>query len=159
MFTMARRNAFNDVFSLHDAMNELFANSFVRAPWSAPSGEGWRGFAPALDLSETNDGYKLEVAVPGLKAQDVNITVEGNVLTIGGEIKQEQTSKDDERTYHHTERYYGKFQRSITLPSRVDAQNIQASLNDGILHVELPKVEEVKPRRIEVHVGNKQLTA
>ena len=112
------------------------------------------GFAPALDLSETEDGYRVEVAVPGLKPEDLQITFENNVLAIKGQLRQE--SEDKKRNYHRTERRYGSFQRTIALPSTVKADAIQAALTNGILRLDIPKAEEVKPRRITVQVGPEQ---
>ncbi len=152
MFTMVRQNPFEEAVTLRDAMNQLFADSVVRSPWFQ---QGERGYVPSLDVSEQEDSYLVEAAVPGLKGEDLNVTIENNVLSISGEIKQEHDT--NEQHYHHRERFYGKFQRSITLPTTVQADAIQAALNNGILRLEIPKAEEVKPRRIAVNVGEKQL--
>jgi HSP20 family protein len=129
-------------------MNQLFEESFV-SPSVSRRGQG--GFVPALDLSETVDGYLVEVAAPGLKPEDVQITLENNVLTVKGELRQE--TQDKQRNYHRVERRYGAFQRTIALPSTVKADAIKAELNNGILRLDIPKAEEVKPRRIDVKVG------
>jgi HSP20 family protein len=153
MFSLTNREPFANMVSLHEAMNQLFEDSYVRNR----AGNG-RTFAPALEVSETEHGYTVELSVPGIKAEDLNVTFENNVLTVSGEVRREEESK--ERTYHHSERYYGKFQRSLTLPSTVKGDEINASLNDGILRLEIPKAEEVKPRRINVNVGEqKQISA
>jgi HSP20 family protein len=154
MFTMVRHNPFEEAVTLRDAVNQLFADSVVRSPWFQG---GERGYVPSLDVSEQADAYIVEAAVPGLKAEDLNVTIENNVLSISGEIKQEHDA--NEQNYHHRERFYGKFQRSITLPTTVKADAIQAALNHGVLRLEIPKAEEVKPRRISVNVGEKQLTS
>ena len=148
MTNLTRWDPFSDMLSLREAMNQLFEGSVV-PPSLTRRGQG--GFVPPLDLSETADGYLVEVAAPGLKPEDVQITLENNVLTIKGELRQE--SEDKQRNYHRVERRYGAFQRTITLPSTVKADAIKAELNNGILRLHIPKAEEVKPRRIDVKVG------
>ena len=147
MTNLSRWDPFQDMLSLREAMNQLMEESFVR-PNGARSGQS---FAPALDLSETKDGYFVEAALPGLKPEDLEITVENNVLTIKGETRQE--SEDKQRNYHRVERRFGSFQRSITLPNTVKADAIKAELAHGVLKLEIPKAEEVKPRKISVSVG------
>ena len=148
MTNMTRWDPFNDMLTLREAMSQLFEESFV-PPSASRRGQG--GFVPALDLSETADGYLVEVAAPGLKPEDVQITLENNVLTIKGELRQE--TQDKQRNFHRVERRYGAFQRTITLPSTVKSDAIKAELNNGILRLDIPKAEEVKPRRIDVKVG------
>ena len=147
MATVTRWDPFQDVLSLREAMNQLMEESFVR-PATAQNG---KNFVPALDLSETGEGYLVEAALPGVKPEDVEITVENNVLTIKGETRQETDSKD--RNFHRLERRFGSFQRTIGLPTTVKADAIQASLTNGVLRLEIPKAEEVKPRKISVNVG------
>lgn len=154
MFSLTRRDAINDMLSLHEAMNQLFANSFVNSNWKVSDNQP---FVPALDLSETEDAFFVDVTVPGFKAEDLDITVENNVLTITGEIKRE--NENQERTYHVRECYSNRFQRAVRLPNTVRPDAIQASLTEGILHLVVPKAEETKPRRINVQVGEKNLTA
>ena len=147
MATITRWDPFQDVLSLREAMNQLMEESFVR-PTAA---QGGNNFVPALDLSETGEGYLVEAALPGVKPEDVEITVENNVLTIKGETRQETDSK--QRNFHRIERRFGSFQRTIGLPTAVKADAIQASLTNGVLRLEIPKAEEVKPRKISVNVG------
>ena len=147
MTNLSRWDPFQDMLSLREAMNQLMEESFVR-PTAAQNG---KNFVPALDLSETGEGYLVEAALPGLKPEDVEITVENNVLTIKGETRQETDSKD--RNFHRLERRFGSFQRTIGLPTTVKADAIQASLTNGVLRLEIPKAEEVKPRKISVNVG------
>jgi len=106
---------------------------------------------PALDLSETADAYHVEMAVPGMTADQLNITFENNVLTISGEISQSNDRKD--RQYHVTERRYGRFSRSIRLPNQIHPDRIEARLENGVLTVTIPKAEEIKPRKIAVNVA------
>ena len=147
MATITRWDPFQDVLSLREAMNQLMEESFVR-PTTAQNG---KNFVPALDLSETGEGYLVEAALPGVKPEDVEITVENNVLTIKGETRQETDSK--ERNFHRLERRFGSFQRTIGLPTTVKADAIKAELTNGVLRLEIPKAEEVKPRKISVNVG------
>ena len=152
MATISRWDPFQDVLSLREAMNQLVEESFVR-PTAGQSGQN---FVPALDLSETPEGYLVEAALPGVKPEDVEVTVENNVLTIKGETRQETDSK--QRNFHRIERRFGSFQRTIGLPTTVKADAIKADLTNGVLRLEIPKAEEVKPRKISVNVGeNKAL--
>jgi HSP20 family protein len=148
MSNVTRWDPFNDMLSLREAMSQLFEESFV-PPSVSRRGQG--GFVPALDLSETADGYLVEVVAPGLKPEDVQITLENNVLTIKGELHQE--TQDKQRNYHRVERRYGAFQRTIALPTTVKSDAIKAELNNGILRLDIPKAEEVKPRRIDVKIA------
>src|SRR5207249_2789763 len=99
MANMTRWDPFNEMLSLREAMNQLLEDSFV-SPNTTRRGQG--GFVPALDVSETEDGYLVEAALPGMKPEDLQITVENNVLTIKGELRQE--SEDKKRNYHRVER-------------------------------------------------------
>jgi len=148
MTALNRWDPFNEMLTLREAMSQLLEDSVV-SPSKLSHGPG---FAPALDLSETEDAFVVEAALPGLKPEDVQVTFENNVLTIKGEVRQE--AEDKKRNYHRVERRYGAFQRSIGLPSTVRADAIQASLTNGVLRLDIPKAEEVKPRRISVNVGS-----
>ena len=152
MATVTRWDPFQDMLSLREAMSQLMEESFVQ-PTAA---QGGKNFVPALDLSETAEGYLVEAALPGVKPEDVEITVENNVLMIKGETRQEVD--EQKRNFHRIERRFGTFQRTIGLPTTVKADAIQASLTNGVLRLEIPKAEEVKPRKISVNVGqNKTL--
>jgi HSP20 family protein len=140
------------MMTLREAMNQLFEESVVNSS-TARRGQN---FVPALDLSETGDAYIVELAVPGMKAEDLEVTVENGVLTIKGEVKQEQ--RDEQRNFHRLERRFGSFTRTVGLPARIKAEEIHADLNDGVLRLDIPKAEEVKPRKISVAVnGSKTL--
>ncbi|NTU83004.1 MAG: Hsp20/alpha crystallin family protein [Chloroflexales bacterium] len=147
MATLMRWDPVQEAMTLREAMNRLFEESFVP---NAP-GHNVGSFAPALDLSETAEAYLIEAAVPGLKAEDLSITFENGVLTISGEVRQSEESK--ERNYHRVERRYGSFSRSISLPVTVRGDAIEAKLESGVLHLNIPKAEEVKPRKITVNVS------
>ncbi len=106
--------------------------------------------APAVDIIERQNDYTIKAELPGVKKEDVKITVQNGVLTIRGEKKQEEEKKGE--NYHRVERSYGSFQRSFTLPNSVSSEKIEASYDNGVLSVTLPKVEEAKPKEIEVRV-------
>ena len=150
MSNLSRWDPFQDMLTLREAMQQLLEDSFV-APTT--SQRGGQTFAPAMDVSETKDSFVVEAALPGIKPEDMDITLENNVLTIRGEMKQESTSK--ERNFHRIERRFGTFQRSISLPSTVKSDAINASMEHGVLRLEIPKAEAVKPRKIAVNsTGN-----
>lgn len=105
---------------------------------------------PAVDIAEGDSDYTVRVELPGVSKDDVKITIQDNILTIRGEKKEEKEAK--ESNYHRTERSFGSFQRSFTLPTHVKSDKIEATYKDGILTVTLPKAEEAKPKQIEVKV-------
>jgi HSP20 family protein len=146
MTNLTRWDPFQEAMTLREAVNRLFEESFV--PMAAAR-DG--GFVPALDLSETPDAYIVELAVPGMKPEDLNVTIENGVLSISGEVK--KSTEEQERNYHRIERRYGRFRRTITLPSTVRGDAIEAHLEHGILTLRVPKAEEVKPRQITINVG------
>ena len=108
------------------------------------------GWTPSLDLYQSNDNVVAVIELPGMRKEDIDISLHDGMLTISGERKQE--SGNGEKA-ERTERYIGKFRRSITLPTRVDAAKVNATYKDGILTVTLPKAEEVKPKQIQVNVA------
>jgi HSP20 family protein len=148
MSNMSRWDPFQDMLSLREAMNQLIEESVVRSP---AQGRSNQGFVPAFDISETQDAYMVEAALPGVKPEDVNVTFENGVLTVSGEARQQSENK--ERNFHRVERRYGRFQRSVTLPMAVKGDQISASMEHGVLHLVVPKAEEVKPRKITVSVN------
>lgn len=134
--------------SLREAMNRMFDEGFMRPfdDWLMPEGE----IRPlALDVSETDEALVVEASLPGIRREDVDISIVGNTLTIKGEAKHEQ-KKEEKGKYHYRERRYRSFQRSIPLPVEVNSDEAKAILTDGELKLTLPKVEETKSKRIEV---------
>ena len=107
-------------------------------------------FVPAVNSREDDDAYYVEVDLPGIKKDDIDINIEDNILTISGERKVKDEVKEDD--YYKVESKYGKFSRSFTLPEKVDEDNIKAESKDGVLEVVIPKLkeEEKKPKKIEV---------
>ncbi|MBI2071488.1 MAG: Hsp20/alpha crystallin family protein [Gemmatimonadetes bacterium] len=110
-------------------------------------------WAPAVDVRETNDEIHVTTELPGLAPEDVHVTVENGVLTIGGEKKQELQEGKEEGSYHLFERRYGRFERSFTLPRSVNAEQVKARFQDGVLTIVLPKAEEAKPRKVQIDNG------
>jgi HSP20 family protein len=152
MANISRWDPFQDLLSIQDEMNQLFGQALGQGGRAATGGEaGARAWAPALDIAERNDAYVVTVEVPGIKPEELEITVENGALTISGERRFETETK--EQQFHRIERRYGAFRRSITLPNRVKADAIDASFEDGLLRVVVPKAEEAKPKRIEVRAG------
>jgi HSP20 family protein len=109
------------------------------------------GWSPSLDVFDDKDNVIVKAELPGMKKEDIEVTLAGDTLTISGERKEEVENKDAE-TYR-SERYFGRFQRSVTLPHQVDPNRIQATYKDGILTVTLSKSEEAKRKQIEVKVS------
>src|SRR5436190_2364128 len=125
-------------------------NSFFDMPFSSGSGRTsqlFTGWSPALDLYETGDHLSAFVELPGMRKEDIDISLHDGTLTISGERKRESTNGEKAQ---RTERYVGTFRRSITLPTRVDPSKVGATYQDGILKVILPKAEEAKPKQIKV---------
>jgi HSP20 family protein len=135
-----------DVLSMQREINRLFDGLFRGGAWDESLEDSSR--VPAVDIAENYSSYIVKAELPGVTKKDVAITLQDNVLTVRGEKRQEKEPKD--ASFHRSERTYGAFQRSFTLPSTVVAEKIDASFTDGILTVTLPKSEEAKPRQIEV---------
>ena len=106
------------------------------------------GWAPALDVHEDKDNFTVKIEVPGLKRDDINVSLQDGALVISGERKTE-TIKDDVEV-HRQERYFGRFSRALTLPTAVSGNQVKAAYKDGMLTVTLPKAEEAKPKQITV---------
>jgi HSP20 family protein len=110
-----------------------------------------RGWAPAVDVQETDEAYALYADLPGLSKEDITISVEDNAVTIRGERKRAEEHKDDE--FQRVERSFGVFERTFTVRDGFDAGKVEAKFKDGVLTLTLPKLEERKPRQIEVKVS------
>ena len=146
--------AFNRWNDLRDELDSLF-----ELPLAGPgrSSQLFTGWSPAVDLYQNNDNVVALVELPGMKKEEIEISLHDGMLTIAGERKSETTSADangngDGSKAERTERYIGTFRRSIALPVRVDANKVTATYKDGILTVTLPKAEEAKPKQIQVNI-------
>lgn len=121
------------------------------APRMLLGDEGRLAFAPAFDVKETKDAYEFKADLPGFREQDVDINVSGNRLTISGKREAEQV--DESETYFCSEREYGAFTRSFTLPEGVNAEQVEADMRNGVLEVHVPKAAEAQAKRIPVKAG------
>lgn len=135
---------FERLLSLRDEVNRLFEGSGNRE-------ELFRGWSPAVDVHADKDNVYVQAEIPGMKKEDLEINLHEGVLSISGERKSEDNREED-GTFR-SERFFGRFHRSISLPTRVDPGKVTAQYKDGLLLVTLPKAEEVKPKQIEIKVG------
>jgi len=137
---------FDRLNTLRDEMGRLFDFSFP----SRDTGL-FGGWSPALDVYDDKENFVVKVELPGMKKEDISLSLHDGMLTISGERAHER--KNDSGETFRSERYFGKFQRSVALPALVDASKVTASYKDGILTVDLPKSEDAKPKQIEVSVS------
>jgi len=135
---------FRELRSLQDEMTRLFAGVSPSNREEFASG----GWAPNVDIFENKDQLILEADLPGMKREDINLSIENNIVTLHGERKFEKKAEGD--SYHRVERSYGAFTRSFTLPQTVSAEGAEAEFKNGVLRVSFPKREEIKARKIEV---------
>jgi HSP20 family protein len=149
MNNLTRWDPVRDMLTMRETMDKIFDSFFdnqtgrTTGSWSLP-----------LDVIENEDEFVIKASIPGVKPEDLDITYTNHTLTIRGESKSERDV--DEARYHLRERRYGRFERSIHLPTEVNADRIDASYDAGVLSLRLPKIEEVKPRRIAIKSGNGQ---
>jgi HSP20 family protein len=134
------------VYSLQQRFNRLFEEMFPFAT-EPISMAGW---SPSCDIYETDNEIVVKAEIPGVKKENIKLSMQDNVLTLTGERKFEEETKKE--NYMRVERGYGKFTRSFSLPSYVDAKKISAEFKDGLLEVKLPKSEEAKPREVEIKI-------
>jgi HSP20 family protein len=141
---ITRWDPFREMLTMRRAMDRLMENSMKdqdelpQADWSL-----------ALDVVENEDAYVIKASVPGVHPDDIEVTYNKGMLTIRGQVKDE--SEREQGQYHLRERRFGTFTRSINLPSAIKAEAISAEYKDGILTLQLPKMEEVKPKRIQIN--------
>jgi HSP20 family protein len=150
MANLVRWEPFEDVMTLRDAMSRLFDESLVRSgPFGLwPFGSREDGSALAVDMYETDGDVMVKASLPGLKPEEVDITITGATLHIRGEKKEETEEKRGD--YYLKERSYGSFERALTLPLDVKADEAEASFEDGVLTLKLPKAEQVKAKQIKI---------
>lgn len=154
MANITRFDPFSEMVSLRSAMDRLFEDSFVSPlTWRTlgnGNGNGESISAP-IDVHQTDDEIVVSAALPGMKAEDLDITITGRTLTLRGELKADETVERDQ--YLYRERRFGTFSRSLQLPVRVDGDQAKAAFTDGVLTLRIPKAEEVKPRQIRITAG------
>jgi HSP20 family protein len=132
---------------------DLFGRSLLPAGWRrTPFME--KEWAPALEILEKSDKFVIKAEMPGIKEEDIEVSVSDNTLTIRGEKKADKEVKEED--YYFSETSYGSFFRSVSLPSNADAEAIAASIDDGILEVDIPKVADVKPKKVSVAAKKKK---
>lgn len=150
MSKIVRWNPMRDASELFNEFDRMLESPLYRARWGMPmrTNDVVGSWSLALDVAEKGDTFTIKASLPGVKPEDLNVTLEDNVLTVQGEIKEDDMI--EEETYHIRERRYGSFSRSLRFPVPVNANAIEAAFESGVLTLTVPKAEEVKPRRIEV---------
>lgn len=146
MAELVRWNPAREMMSLREAMDRLFEESFLPSTFFGL--EASPAVALPIDMYETDDHLVVKATVPGVKPEDIEVTVTGDLLTIKGEFKSEE--KTEKRNYLRQERRYGSFCRQVSLPVGVDSNKAQATFENGVLTLELPKVAEAKAKSIKV---------
>lgn len=146
MFDLTPWRSMRELDNLHREMDIMWRQFLGESSGLGFAGETW---IPSIDLSETKDEVIVRLDVPGMKAKDIDVALNGNMLTVKGERKQE---KREDECFHLLERDYGAFSRNIQLPCDVDNGKIDASYKNGTLEIRLPKTEESKERHIEIKV-------
>lgn len=139
---------FDRLATLRDEMNRLLDGSLAGFTGNIGLFSGW---SPPLDIYQDKDNVFVKVELPGMKKEEIDISLHDGMLTISGERKQEFEAEEGET--FRSERYTGRFHRTVTLPTEVDPNRVQATYRDGILTVQLAKSEEAKPKQIQVNVS------
>ncbi|HSS97170.1 MAG TPA: Hsp20/alpha crystallin family protein [Terriglobales bacterium] len=148
MTVLTRFEPYREFATLQDRLNRLFQSSVGEGQDSLTTSN----FNPAVDVYEDEHAVNLKIEVPGIDEKDLDIRVENNTLTVHGERKFEKEEKEE--NFRRVERQYGSFTRSFTLPQTVDAENVSANYDKGVLKISLPKKAEAKPKQIKVNVGS-----
>ena len=143
-----RWEPFRNLVDIQGEVNRLFDSVAGRPMAGAPA--AGRSWMPAVDMHETKDDLVLRVEVPGVREKDVAVSITGDLLTVRGERRWEDESKDQK--FLHVERVYGQFERMIQLPMAVQTDKVKASYREGVLEIKLPKAEELKPREIKIEI-------
>ena len=144
---LSRTSGFRDIAPMQDEMERVLRQVFGDRQGASSAG----AFSPALDVEEDENAFTLHVELPSVNPDDVEVSLEENVLTIAGERR-----FYDDRTaegFRRVERHFGRFHRSVRLPDRVDANQVEANYHNGMLTVTVPKAEEAKPRRIQINAN------
>ena len=150
--TRTLRDPAVEVSNLERRINRLFGDALSNFDWQYRDNAG-AAWVPPVDIFEEPDALRITAEVPGVSPDNLKISLENNVLSIHG--TKEQVAQERSERVHRYERTYGAFERSFTLPATVDANNIKASYEHGVLTLTLPKIEKAKPRQIEVKVASK----
>ena len=145
---MSRWDPFRDLMSIQNELNRLFGRTYAGSEGSSDSGLASTSWVPAIDVYETPDKIVLKLELAGIDPEDVDVSVEDSTLTVTGERR--FSAEVNEESYHRVERRYGRFARSIGLPQTANVEAVEATFDKGVLTVEVPKMEEAKPRKITV---------
>jgi HSP20 family protein len=148
MTMITRWDPFREFVSLQDRMNRLLRDTQSGQDESLTS----TSFAPPVDVYEDDHNITLKIEVPGIDEKDIDVRLENNTLTVHGERKFEKEEKEE--NFRRVERQYGSFTRTFTLPNTVDAENVQANYDKGVLNIKLAKKAEAKPKQIKIGVGS-----
>jgi HSP20 family protein len=149
MASLVRLEPAREMLSLREAMDRLFEESFLR-PGSFGVSDSASAMLP-LDMYETENDVVVKAAIPGVKPEDIEVTVTGDLLSIKGEFRSETEEQDEKRNYHRQERRYGSFCRQVALPAGVSADACTADFENGVLTLKLPKVEEARVKKVQIH--------
>src|SRR5579863_32955 len=152
MTILTRWDPAREYSTLQDRMNRLFRESY--SPEGPEEALTTTGFAPPVDIYEDEHSITLKLEVPGIDENDIDVRIENNILTLHGERKIEKEEKEE--NFLRVERQYGSFTRSFTLPSSVDAGQVSAHYDKGVLKINLAKKAEAKPKQIKVNVGSEK---
>lgn len=147
---LTRWDPFQEMLNLRRTVDRLFDNASADRDWAESPVWGL-----AVDMVENKDEFIVKASVPGINPDDLDISYSDDTLTIKGEIKQDKEVKEDQ--YHMRERRYGSFVRSIALPTKIKGDSIEASYQNGVITLRLPKAEEVKPKRIAIKVDDQKV--
>lgn len=146
---LVRWSPLRDVLGVRDEMDRLLDEFYGR---TVSSGEKFEGdWTPVMDISDSNGDIVASMELPGLKTDDIKVSVEDDVLTVTGEKKQQESQSGD--NWRRVERTYGYFKRSVKLPAPVDADKVKAAYKDGVLTISMPKIESKKAKEIPIHVS------
>jgi HSP20 family protein len=145
---MGTWSGFGRLTDLRDEIDRLFEAPLAELARTSQLLSGW---TPALDMHEDKDNLYVRAELPGMKKDEIDLSLHDGCLSISGERKGESQFKDTE--VYRAERFFGRFQRTVTLPTVVQADKVKAQYTDGILTVTLPKAEEAKPKQIDVSLG------
>ncbi len=137
---------FQEALTLHDAMNQLFAQSFVRPGWSSGSTQAW---PVPIDVFETEQGYHVRALLPGMKAEDIELTVQQNTLSLRGQFHP-SVKEGQQVTWLVQEIGSGTFERTLTFPKPIDTNKLETSYENGVLSILIPLAESSRPKRISV---------
>lgn len=149
--TMTAWRPFQELEEMEQRFEDLFGRSFMPVWRRSPSSDEWM---PSIDMYEKDDKLIVKAELPGMKMEDIDVSVTDSNLTIKGEKKSSEEIKEDD--YYRSECTYGSFYRSIPLPSNVDADKVEADYMDGILEVSIPKIPEAQPKKIKVAAKTKK---